>query len=67
MKRSTVITSIVKGMLAVCLLAGMAEGRENSPSAQAKEIFDMAGVQGGIVVHLGCGDGRLTAALRPND
>jgi outer membrane protein assembly factor BamB len=54
-------------MLVVCLLAGMAEAGEKSPSAQAKEIFDMAGVQGGIVVHLGCGDGRLTAALRPND
>jgi len=29
----------------------------------AERILAAAGVQGGIVVHLGCGDGRLTAAL----
>ncbi|MFP4056445.1 MAG: PQQ-binding-like beta-propeller repeat protein [Candidatus Brocadiia bacterium] len=27
----------------------------------------MAGVSGGLVVHLGCGDGKLTAALRASD
>jgi len=32
----------------------------------AKEILDTTGVKGGIVVHLGCGDGTLTAALRAN-
>ncbi|MHC4118171.1 MAG: outer membrane protein assembly factor BamB family protein [Planctomycetota bacterium] len=31
------------------------------------EIIDASGVKGGLVVHLGCGDGRLTAALRVND
>ena len=31
------------------------------------EILQMAGVEGGLVVHLGCGDGRLTASLRVND
>ena len=30
-------------------------------------ILAATGVQGGIVVHLGCGDGRLTAALRAGD
>jgi len=29
----------------------------------AREIFQEAGLQGGLVVHLGCGDGRLTAEL----
>jgi len=33
----------------------------------AREILDTTGVLGGIVVHLGCGDGTLTAALRAND
>ena len=33
----------------------------------AKQILDKAGVQGGLIVHLGCGDGKLTAALRAND
>jgi len=30
---------------------------------QAESIFAATGVKGGLVVHLGCGDGRLTAAL----
>jgi len=36
-------------------------------AALAGEILKATGVDGGIVVHLGCGGGRLTAALRPND
>jgi len=33
----------------------------------AQEIYDLTGIRGGVVVHLGCGDGRLTRALRIND
>lgn len=33
----------------------------------AKEILDGAGVKGGVIVHLGCGDGRFTVALHVND
>jgi outer membrane protein assembly factor BamB len=43
------------------LLAGAA--------AEAKEILASASVfvKGGLIVHFGCTDGRLTAALRPGD
>ena len=34
---------------------------------QAAEILKATGIKGGLVVHVGCGDGRLTAALRVND
>ncbi|NOY79420.1 MAG: PQQ-binding-like beta-propeller repeat protein [Kiritimatiellaeota bacterium] len=34
---------------------------------QAQRILDAAGVQGGIVVHVGCRDGRLTAALHASE
>ncbi len=39
------------------------------PNAQstAQQILSATGVKGGLIVHLGCGDGRLTAALRAND
>jgi outer membrane protein assembly factor BamB/protein-L-isoaspartate O-methyltransferase len=38
---------------------------EASPAQPlAEKILAAAGVRGGIVAHLGCGDGRLTAALR---
>ena len=33
----------------------------------ADEILRATGVKGGIVVHLGCGDGSLAAALRANE
>ena len=31
------------------------------------EIIKVSGVKGGLVVHVGCGDGRLTTELRIND
>jgi outer membrane protein assembly factor BamB len=33
----------------------------------AREILEASGVRGGVVVHVGCGDGELTAQLRPNE
>ncbi len=33
---------------------------------EAGDLLDRAGIQGGLTVHLGCGDGTLTAALRVN-
>ncbi len=33
----------------------------------ARDILQQSGVEGGLVVHVGCGDGRLTAALRAGD
>jgi outer membrane protein assembly factor BamB len=56
-----------RAFLAMVLWAGTAQAQGDDPGALAKTILDKAGVQGGIVVHLGCGDGRLTAALRAGD
>ena len=36
-------------------------------SQSAKQILDITDVKGGLVVHLGCGDGKLTAELRANE
>ena len=61
--------------VAVCLmvLAGFGNIENNRAAGEqaavadhqqlAREILKEAGVQGGLVVHLGCGDGRLTAEL----
>jgi len=38
-----------------------------SAHAEALKILQASGVQGGLVVHLGCGTGELTAALRASD
>ena len=56
--------------LAVVCAAAMAArraGDEASPRDLARQILDATGVKGGLVVHLGCGEGRLTAALRASD
>ena len=37
------------------------------PAQEAAEILSAGGVHGGLVVHLGCADGRLTVALRAGD
>ncbi|TKJ38148.1 MAG: hypothetical protein CEE38_05155 [Planctomycetes bacterium B3_Pla] len=36
-------------------------------SQQARQIMDDTGIRGGLIVHVGCGDGKLTAALRAGD
>jgi len=33
----------------------------------ARRILETTGVKGGFIVHIGCGDGKLTAALRVNE
>ncbi len=40
-----------------------ASAAKASPCVLAKSIRDTTGFRDGLVVHLGCGDGRLTAAL----
>ncbi|MGB2824688.1 MAG: PQQ-binding-like beta-propeller repeat protein, partial [Phycisphaerae bacterium] len=57
-------------LAALFLAAGLAyQSRAKAAEiaeGQAKAILDSSGVSGGLVVHVGCGDGRLTAALRAN-
>jgi outer membrane protein assembly factor BamB len=56
-------------MLALLLCRGAAGADPISgPEAEhARRILSAAGVRGGLVVHLGCGDGKLTATLCDSD
>ncbi|MHC4369541.1 MAG: methyltransferase domain-containing protein, partial [Planctomycetota bacterium] len=47
---------------ALCILS-LAKAEPNDFGLKAERIFNEAGVKGGLVVHIGSGDGRLTAAL----
>ena len=49
--------------------AAMAAGPARGPEAAAQEqqILKATGVTGGLIVHVGCGDGSLTAALHAGD
>jgi len=49
-------------LLATIVCAGSAHGE-----LSASDILKASGVKGGLVVHVGCGDGKLTAALRAGD
>ncbi|MCY2987019.1 MAG: PQQ-binding-like beta-propeller repeat protein, partial [Planctomycetota bacterium] len=56
--------SVALGGLTVALVAhgGLCAERQ-----AADAILQAAGIEGGLVVHLGCGDGKLTACLRASD
>jgi len=66
MKRGTIARSGATVLLSICLSAGVALAANDDPKIRAREILELASVQGGIVVHVGC-DGTLTAALHLND
>ncbi|MBI5686234.1 MAG: PQQ-binding-like beta-propeller repeat protein [Verrucomicrobia bacterium] len=38
----------------------------DASAQEARQILEATGVKGGLIVHLGCDDGKLTAALRAN-
>jgi len=52
---------------AVVLLLAFPAVPASPQDAEARRILDLAGVKGGFVVHLGAGDGTLTAALRAGE
>ena len=57
-------------ILSLLALAGASVAHAAVPAAARKEaqsIISSAGTGGGLVVHIGSGDGRLTAALKQND
>lgn len=51
----------------VVLLVAPSLVHADASSDRAATILAETGVKGGIIVHLGCGDGELTAALRVTD
>ena len=65
--RATTSSGIV--LLFLALVAGYASyglpaaAAAETPTELAEEILAVSGVRGGLVVHLGCGDGRTTVAL----
>ena len=58
------------GPILLVVLTAALWGKETQVVASlqtAKDILETAGVKGGFVVHVGCGDGKLTGALRAGD
>jgi len=60
----TLVLAVYAGQFSLCA----AETTEpQAEKALAGKILDATGVKGGLIVHLGCGDGKLTAALCAGD
>jgi outer membrane protein assembly factor BamB len=54
-------------LLAICLALLIRNAAGAESDRVANDILTATGVQGGVIVHLGCGDGELTTALRASD
>jgi len=52
------IRGMVSGLVTLILALSVAVC-----AGEAEEILDATGIKGGLIVHVGCGDGKLTAAL----
>jgi len=65
--------SLCVGILGVALFASVAVAGDAGPTGQnaeadlARRILEDTELRGGLIVHLGCGDGRLTAALHAGE
>ena len=59
------LTLTVVAVVSTLLFVSVVESAP--PRQQAAQILKTCGVQGGLIVHLGCGDGKLTTALRTGD
>jgi len=54
-------------LFAISSIALEAKAGVSNQDKVAKKILDATGVKGGFIVHIGCGEGKLTAALRAGD
>ena len=54
-------------VLWILCVVSFVPAQSGDPEQQAKQILEITRVKGGLIVHIGCGDGKLTAALRAND
>ena len=65
MKRIHILSTAFACLTAILLTAPATNAEQ--AEEKAKDILNATGVKGGVIVHIGCGDSRLTAALRAND
>jgi outer membrane protein assembly factor BamB len=65
MKNAGLSCSFLGGLCVFVGVIGVFGGTKagGSEREQARQLLATTGIQGGLIVHLGCGDGRFTAAL----
>jgi len=67
MKKTSWFLILFVCLLWVCHVTSSVSEGSIGDAREAERIYEATGVKGGLVVHMDCGDGRLTAALRAND
>jgi len=67
MNRRTLLIAHTTFLLLVSAAISVAGAQPTDHRRQAGRILDSTGLKGGLIVHIGCGDGKLTAALRAGD
>jgi outer membrane protein assembly factor BamB len=63
MNSHVILTRWCLGATAVLFAVAAAGAEKDTAAKRARELLELSGVQGGILVHLGCGEGVVTAAL----
>jgi outer membrane protein assembly factor BamB len=62
-----VVVIAVFCIIAAVMTSSFVQGTSSDPAGRASEILEKAGIKGGFIVHLNCGDGVLTEALKAGD
>ncbi|MEA3226730.1 MAG: class I SAM-dependent methyltransferase, partial [Planctomycetota bacterium] len=65
MRRTNLLFAMIVCLVAVSFVVPTVKAQRAEQAA--KRILDATGVRGGVVIHIGCGDGCLTAALHASD
>ncbi|MHC4628039.1 MAG: class I SAM-dependent methyltransferase, partial [Planctomycetota bacterium] len=67
MNRHTRFVASTTLVILVSFAISVAVAQPTDYSRESRQILDATDLKGGLVVHIGCGDGKLTAALRAGD
>jgi outer membrane protein assembly factor BamB len=67
MKKRIRLAAAAVLLLATLSTLSVARTRTTEHEREAGHILETTGIKGGLVVQIGCGDGKVTAALRAND
>ena len=62
-----VVYLLISLLFSACSQSAKEGQGKNSPKDMADSILSQSGVKGGFIVHVNCGDGVLTEALKKND
>lgn len=54
-------------VLVILMISPVVTAQAFQEKQQAEKILEECDVKGGLIIHVGCGDGKLTAALRANE